>query len=107
MQPRQARTRRNSTNFHAHITLAETLEKKLMSRLVPKNASARMATFSTTTAGISNTSWEARGHEHACCGGRDPARDFGSHVSARDRGARRRTVAQQVQDARHGRGARP
>jgi hypothetical protein len=49
MQPGQARTRRISTNFHARITLGEPLEKKLMSRLVPKNAGARMATFSTTT----------------------------------------------------------
>src|SRR5678815_5515805 len=39
------------------------------------------------------------GHEYACCGGRDPARDSGTDVGSRDRGASWSAPTEQVKDS--------
>src|SRR4029079_7367056 len=97
------RTQKNSTAKDVTSRNCAGSEKKMMSRLVPGTGGARMAHVSTVQLEI----LEARGHEYACCGGRDPSRDRSSNVGARDRGTRGGAVAQQVEDAGYGRRARP
>src|SRR5689334_13853815 len=75
----------------------------MMSRLVPERPRARMANVSTVQLEI----LEARGHEYACCGGRDPSRDRCTNVGARDRGTRGGSSTEQVEDTGYGGGSRP
>src|SRR5262245_40489389 len=71
-------------------------EKKGMSRLVPEPRGARMAPVSTLrTKRFSRGRHD--GHEYACCGGRDPARDSGTDVGSRDSGASWSAPAEQVE----------